>query len=337
MNRTKVAWIIVFFVLAFGTTALSNDINAFIRKAKQMNDPWHALAVTASAGFSSDDGLMDRIQREAELRRVAPIDARIDRVWKAIPGYNGLEVDIEQTYRLNQLTPPDQPLHLVYREVAPKVSLNDLGAQPIFRGNPNKPMVSLMINVAWGNEYIQPMLNILKKEQVKATFFLDGSWLKKNVEMAKLIQQDGHEMSNHAYSHPNMSELGRSQATDQIMKTQTLLTKHLGVDNRLFAPPSGDFNDQTVKIAYEYNMKTILWTIDTVDWKKPSPAWIIRKISQRLEPGSLILMHPTSSSSEALSGIIQEVKRRGFVLGTVSQLISPDRVPGDFNLKRTVQ
>jgi peptidoglycan/xylan/chitin deacetylase (PgdA/CDA1 family) len=93
----------------------------------------------------------------------------------------------------------------------------------------------------------------------------------------------------------------------------------------LFAPPSGDFDQETVQIASEMGMKTILWTLDTVDWTNPGAARIIQKISSRVEPGSLILMHPTRSSSEALPEMIRSIKSKGLTLATVSELISPKR------------
>jgi probable sporulation protein (polysaccharide deacetylase family) len=281
-----------------------------------------------SVSAAVDDAeLKQMIESEAKARQIAPINAKLDRVWKAIPGYNGLEVDVEKTIELIRKTGLQKPLPLVLREVEPTIQLSDLGAHPIYKGNPNKRMVSLMINVAWGNEYLGPMLDILEQEQVKATFFFDGSWLSKNLETAKQIQDKGHELSNHAYSHKMMSQLSRSKATEEIMKTQTLLKDELGVDNQLFAPPAGDFHQETVQIAHELGMKTVLWTLDTVDWKKPSPSSIIQKISARLEPGAMILMHPTSSSSEALSGMIAEIKKQGMSIGTVSELLSSKRLP----------
>lgn len=274
-----------------------------------------------------DTELLDRIKREAAARRIPPVNAVMDRIWKAIPGYNGLEVDVDKTFRLAKAAPPGSPIPYVYKEVAPAVGLKDLGARPIYRGNPKKPMVSLMINVAWGEEYLPGMLATLKKENVHATFFFDGTWLSKNIAMAKEIGAQGHELSNHAYTHPAMSRLSRAQAAEEIRKTERLLKEQLGVKNTLFAPPSGDYDQETVEIAREMNLYTVLWTIDTVDWRKPGPEWIIRRISSKLEPGALILMHPTDSSSKALDSIILAAKKKGLALGTVSELISPNRVP----------
>ncbi|WP_374043142.1 polysaccharide deacetylase family protein [uncultured Paenibacillus sp.] len=273
--------------------------------------------------------LRERIAEEAKRQYVAPIDARIDRVWKAIPGYNGLEADLDRTYEANKSKPAGADITWVMREIPPRVTLDQLGPQPIYRGNPNKKMAGLMINVAWGNEHIEPMLATLKEEKVKATFFFDGSWLKKNPEMAKRIQEEGHELENHAYSHPNMSELSAGLQAQQIEKTKRLLETTLQVKNKWFAPPSGDFNELTVQTAHAYGLKTVLWTVDTVDWKNPNPSDVIRKIDAKVEPGSLILMHPTPASKAALQGIIRSIRNKGILPGTVSETLSEKRLdPG---------
>lgn len=265
------------------------------------------------------------IEQEAAKHRVAPIDARIDRVFHAIPGYNGLEVDVDATFELNVQSVRGEKLKLIYREIEPNVKLEELGNHPIYKGNPNKQMVSFMINVAWGNEYLPSILRTLEKEGVKATFFLDGSWLNKNVELAKEIQLAGHELSNHAYSHPNMSNLSRYEQSQQIVKTEELLKK-LNVTNRWFAPPSGDFNQATVQVARDHGLMTVLWTIDTIDWKRPPAEMIVARIQKKLEPGALILMHPTSSTADALPEMITYIKSKGYSLGTVSETLSSERL-----------
>lgn len=268
--------------------------------------------------------LLNTIEKEAENLYIKPVDAKIDPVWKAIPGYNGRTVDIEQTFYFAKKLKGNIPF--VYNEIKPDIQLEQLGPQPIYKGNSHKSMTAIMINVAWGNEYIPTLLKTLEQENVRVTFFLDGTWLKNNIEMAKEIQTQGHELSNHGYSHKNMSQLSWNTAKEEIVKTQVLLKQHLGIDNDLFAPPSGDYDEETVKLAHELNLKTILWTIDTLDWKDPYPSWIVKKISARLEPGSMILMHPTHSSSTALPMMIKEIKSRGLAIGKVSEIISSSRI-----------
>ncbi|WP_419873148.1 polysaccharide deacetylase family protein [Candidatus Pristimantibacillus sp. PTI5] len=309
-------------VLAF--VSMNDDVSHFLASLKYKEVKTASAQVSYSQ--SERERLLSLINAEAEKRNIPPVNARIDRVWRAIPGYNGLEVDVEKTLEAALLAPPAETIPYIYKEVEPEIKLNDLGPHPIYRGNPNKKMISLMINVAWGNEYIDSILNTLKKDKVKATFFLDGSWLNKNAEIAKRIQAEGHEMSNHAYTHPDMSALNRQAQHSQIAKTEALLKSTLNVNNKWFAPPSGAFNQATVQIAEEMGLKTVLWTIDTIDWQKPPADTIIRKIAQKIEPGALILMHPTSSTRDALAGIIATAKEKGYAIGTVSETLSSKRL-----------
>lgn len=323
MNRNKFAviFICILVVMALGQFT---GIREFVQGMKDGESGKDAFSWLADS--KGEEKLLSTIKEEAAKRRIEPVDAVVDRVWKAIPGYNGLEVDVEGTYQKARLKPEGTAIEYVYREIKPKVNLDDLGTHPIYRGNPHKPMVAFMINVAWGNEYIVPMLDILDENKVKATFFFDGSWLKKNGDLALEIQKRGHQIENHAYSHPNMSQLESTRARLEISKTKDLLKDRLGVENRWFAPPSGDFNDRTVTLAAEQGLKTVLWTLDTVDWMKPSADSIVSKISKKVEPGSLILMHPTASSRDALKGMINVIRSKGLALGTVEETLSPNRV-----------
>lgn len=309
-----------------GLAAWNGDVGQYVRSVKQRAGG-EAVAYGDLSGTQGEDPLLARIREEAAARKEEPVDAVVDRVWKAIPGYNGVEVDIERTYARMKGLPAEAPIRFVYREVKPRVDLGALGAQPIYRGNPRKRMAAIMVNVAWGNEYLTPILDTLDREGVKATFFLDGSWLARNPEMARAIAARGHEMANHAYSHPDMSRLGKEQQRRQIERTEELLRTTLGVENRWFAPPSGAYNATTVQTAAELGLKTVLWTVDTVDWRKPAPSAIVAKIARDVGPGSLILMHPTSSSSDALAGMIAAIRKKGLALGTVTETLSAKRWP----------
>ncbi|MGB8954711.1 MAG: polysaccharide deacetylase family protein, partial [Tumebacillaceae bacterium] len=218
---------------------------------------------------------------------------------------------------------------LVYKQIPPKVSLDDLGALPIYRGNPQKKQMSLMINVAWGTEYLEEILSILDTNNVKATFFLDGSWAAKNGNVAKKIVEKGHEIGNHAYTHPDMAKLGAERTAQEIVRTNDAIQKATGIRPKLFAPPSGSYNDLTVKTAHGQGMRTILWTLDTVDWKRPPAAAILNRIVPKAHNGALVLMHPTEPTVTALRTMIPELGKKGYHLVTVSELLSQERpVPG---------
>ncbi len=288
-------------------------------------DRWITSVFMMNSDKMSDQELklLEQIKKEAARLEIKPIDAKIDPIWKGIPGYNGISVDIDQTFKYAKKLKGNIPY--VYYEVEPEIQLDQLGPHPVYRGNPQKPITSIMVNVAWGNEYIPSILKTFEEENVRATFFLDGTWLSKNKKMALDILERGHELSNHAYSHKNMSQLHWETAKQEIQKTEKLLSD-LNVQNHLFAPPSGDYNEDTVKLAHSLQLTTVMWSIDTLDWKNPHPQWIVKKVAAHIEPGALILMHPTKASSIALPQMIKEIKSRGLVIGTVSDVLSTRRI-----------
>ncbi len=275
---------------------------------------------------AENEVLMENIQNFAHNNKIEPIDAQIDRIWKAIPGYNGIEVDIEKSY-LNMLTTDTfTEEQIVYQETPPNIHLKDLSPSPIYKGNSEKPMVTLLINVAWGNEFIPPILDILKKQEVQATFFFDGSWVKENPGLAKTIYKDHHEIGNHAYSHPDLNTYSKAQTTKELKKTNAIIKKTLGLKPLWFAPPSGSFKQDTVDVANELGMMTILWTVDTVDWKKPESAAMVARVISKIENGSMILMHPTQPTAQGLNQMINSIKEKGYQIGTVSDLMSEKRI-----------
>ncbi|PWA13551.1 hypothetical protein DCC39_01265 [Pueribacillus theae] len=275
----------------------------------------------------SENSLLKSIKEKAESYEEKPIDAVIDRVWKAIPGYNGIKVDIQQSYKNMKKEGRFNEKKLVFKEVTPKVSLDDLEPSPIYKGNPKKEMVSFQINVAWGNEFIPEILKTLKKHDVKATFFLDGSWTKKNPRLAKMLVEEGHEIGNHAYSHPDLRRSSAKKIREEIQMTNEIIEATIDKTPKWFAPPSGSFNDNVVKIAHGFHMKTVLWTVDTVDWKSPNPDVMANNIIQKVHPGAMILMHPTESTAAGLEKMINGIEEKGLKIGTVSELLSEQRLP----------
>ncbi|WP_096199408.1 polysaccharide deacetylase family protein [Bacillus sp. FJAT-45350] len=317
MTKKSAVHIIVFLFIVFlsyGTVQNPYSVN-YINTLKQ-----DSLAVSIVT-----DELYEEIKQQGKKYEEAPIDAVVDKVWKAIPGYNGIEVDVEASYenmRENQVFDKQK---LVFKEVAPEVQLDDLPPAPIYKGNPEKEMVTLLVNVAWGNEYLPHILKVMNNHDVKSTFFLDGSWVKKNPKLAKMVLEEGHEIGNHAYSHPDMKQLTAARAREELQKTNEVIHATLDVTPKWFAPPSGSFRQETVELADEMNMKTIMWSVDTVDWRKPEPHTMVQNVLGKVHPGAMILMHPTSSTAAGLEQLILGLKSKGYQIGTVSQLMDPSR------------
>ncbi|MGX1264596.1 putative sporulation protein (polysaccharide deacetylase family) [Rossellomorea marisflavi] len=279
-------------------------------------------SVTAT---SNNSNLMQQIEEKASTG-IKPQDAVIDPVWKATPGYNGLDLDIDASYKQMKKTGTFDDDKLVWKQLKPSKHLEDLPPSPVYRGNPDKPMAAFIINVAWGNEYIPDMLETLKKHQVYATFFLEGRWVKNNPKLARMIVEAGHEVGNHSYSHPDMKSLQTSKVRDELKRTNDIIEVTTGEKVKWFAPPSGSYRDEVVEIADEMDMRTIMWSVDTIDWQKPSPDVLIDRVMGKMHKGAIVLMHPTASTANALNALIVQVKEKEIRLGTVSSLVKEERI-----------
>ncbi|QFK71027.1 polysaccharide deacetylase family protein [Pradoshia sp. D12] len=274
---------------------------------------------------NTNDELYQQIEQAAKTYNQEPVDAVIDKVWKKTPGYNGIQVNIEKSYKKMKTKGKFQEAQLIFKENSPNVHLQDLSPSPIYRANPNKPVVSFIINVAWGNEYIEGMLDTLKRHKIHATFVLEGRWVKNNPDLAKRIAAAGHELGNHSYTHPNMQQLSAAAAEKEISETNRVIQEVTGYTPKLFGPPSGSFNDRTVKVAASLGMETILWTVDTVDWKKPTPEVLTKRVLDHIHKGALILMHPTESTSKSMDILIKNIEKE-YKIVPVSEAFKEERI-----------
>ena len=272
------------------------------------------------------NSLMSEIEMKAREYEIEPIDARKDPVWKVVPGYNGLKVDIKKSYSKMEKEGKFDPEKLVFQQVPPQVHLDDLPPMAIYKGHPEKPMVSFIINVAWGNEYLTGMLATLKKHNVTASFFLEGRWVKNNPGMAKMIADAGHEIGNHSFTHPNMKQLSAAKINEEIRSTNEVIEAVTGAKTKWFAPPSGYYKDEVVEIAAAHKLGTVMWSVDTIDWQKPSSEKLINRVMGKVHNGAMILMHPTESTAVSLDQLITQIRAKDLQIGTVSDLLSENRI-----------
>lgn len=137
-----------------------------------------------------------------------------------------------------------------------------------------------------------------------------------------MIKDAGHEIANHAYSHFDMTLISEELIREEIVKTNEAISNIMGVTPRLFSPPYGHYDQRMMKIAESENMQTILWSLDTLDWKIKNPEVIIESITSRMRNGSIILMHPAQSSLSALPAILDEALAKGLTVTTIGDLLS---------------
>lgn len=190
-----------------------------------------------------------------------------------------------------------------------------------YNGDKSSKNISLMVNVYWGTEYIQPMLDIFEENNVKTTFFIGGTWAVSNEELLNKMIEKGHELGNHGYHHKDHDKISEEENLKQIKNTHTIVKELTGVDMNLFAPPSGAYNKTTVASATSLGYQTIMWTRDTIDWRDHDANLIYNRAVKNPSGGDLILMHPTEATVKALPKIIEKLQNDGFYLTTVSENI----------------
>lgn len=192
---------------------------------------------------------------------------------------------------------------------------------PYYNGSEKVNGVALMINVYWGTEYVEPMLDVLDEAGARCTFFVGGSWARANPDLLKEIVARGHEIGNHGYSHLDHSKLSAEKNVKEIQKSENIIFEITGVKTTLFAPPSGAFNASTVKSATSQGYRTIMWTKDTIDWRDKDPELTYRRATSGVKAGDFVLMHPTKHTLEALPKILEELKRLNLTATTVGRLL----------------
>ena len=190
-----------------------------------------------------------------------------------------------------------------------------------YNGDTTKNDVTLMINVYWGTEYLDDMLEILNNYNVKTTFFIGGTWAVLNEDYLTKIYESGHELANHGYHHKDHDKLDEAGNLNEISTTHKIVKELTGVEMDLFAPPSGAYDSLTVTCAEQLGYHTIMWTRDTIDWRDHDSNLIYSRAVKNAKGGDLILMHPTEATVEALPKIIEFFQANNFNLTTVSKNI----------------
>ncbi len=213
---------------------------------------------------------------------------------------------------------------IIFAICKPNVELtfNEKDLSPVRMGS-NKNYIAFACNVDWGTEYIQSILDIFRNHNVKITFFVSGRWAKNNPEILKEIYSNGHEIGNHGYGHRMHSKINFEENYQEINNTHNIVKNIIGIDMIYFAPPSGDFNEGTLNVADQLGYKTILWNIDTIDWRKDSTSdKIINRVLNKPLEGSIVLMHPKPETIKALPKIIEGIKEKGIEIGSISNVLN---------------
>lgn len=167
-------------------------------------------------------------------------------------------------------------------------------------------------------------IEVLKKENVPATFFMLGESVQKSPAMAKRVAEEGFEIGCHTTTHRKLTGLGLDEIRKEIIGTADHIEQVTGKRPHVFRPPYGSTNAAVLKVCAEGNMALVLWSVDTNDWKAGSTTQSVEAtIMKEAHGGAVILMHDVHEKSvKILADAIHELKAKGYEFVTVSELIA---------------
>lgn len=193
---------------------------------------------------------------------------------------------------------------------------------PIYSVQREKALVALTFNCAWEENDIPQLLDLLERENIKATFFLVGQWIERYPDSVRQIVDAGHEIGNHSYSHVDFVGAGEEVIRQQMEKTDALIREVTGSDPVLARVPSGSYDSRVIRLLRQEGYEVIQWDVDSIDWKKPPAKEITERILTKVQNGSIVLFHSGAATTlEALPDVIAGLRAKGYFFTTVGDLL----------------
>lgn len=196
---------------------------------------------------------------------------------------------------------------------------------PIYSVQTDKKQVAITFDAAWTNQDTDELIEILKKHNAVATFFIVGDWAEKFPESVKAFYQAGHTIANHSDTHKAFSKCSREEIKKEILDCNEKLEKIIGEKITLVRAPSGDYTRESLEVAESLGMKTIQWNCDSLDYTKISVEEIVSRVVKGTDNGSILLFHNgVENTAEALDRIFTELSKQGYSFVSVNDLIYKD-------------
>lgn len=193
---------------------------------------------------------------------------------------------------------------------------------PIYSVCTNEKKVAITFDTNWGKDNTKEILELLAKYNVKATFFIIGKWANEFPDEVKQIYTQGHEIGNHSYKHPNMTQLSNDKIRSEILTTDEKIIEITGQTTKIFRCPEGTYNDLVIKTTESIGKYCIQWDVDSIDWKEQGAEIEYQRVITKSKSGSIILFHNNAKyTPQNLPKIIEKLQNNGYKFVTVSDLI----------------
>lgn len=195
-----------------------------------------------------------------------------------------------------------------------------------FIGDTTQNTIYLTFDCGYENGNAEPILDALKKHDVKATFFVVGNFLETSPEIVKRMIAEGHTVGNHTYHHLDMSSISSMDAfKKETQDVENLFEQITGTPiTKFYRPPQGKYNIENLKMAQELGYHTFFWSLAYVDWyqdKQPTKDEAFGKLLKRIHPGAIVLLHSTSSTNaQILDELLTKWEEMGYTIKPLTEL-----------------
>lgn len=195
-----------------------------------------------------------------------------------------------------------------------------------FIGDTTQNTIYLTFDCGYENGNTEPILDALKKHDVKATFFVVGNFLETSPEIVKRMIAEGHTVGNHTYHHLDMSSISSMDAfKKETQDVENLFEQITGTPiTKFYRPPQGKYNIENLKMAQELGYHTFFWSLAYVDWyqdKQPTKDEAFGKLLKRIHPGAIVLLHSTSSiNAQILDELLTKWEEMGYTIKPLTEL-----------------
>ncbi len=207
---------------------------------------------------------------------------------------------------------------------------------PIYCVQKDYKVLSISFDAAWGNEDTQQIIDILARYRVKATFFVVGEWVDKYPESVRALHDAGHEVMGHSNDHAHFNSLSTKEIIDNVNTCNDKIEAVTGVRPTLFRCPYGEYDDHVISAVRSLDIEPIQWDVDSLDWKDLSAAEITKRVTSKVQPGSIVLFHNAAlHTPEALPAVIEALLREGYTFVPISELILPGECDRDYRIDHT--
>ena len=203
---------------------------------------------------------------------------------------------------------PDTPDNGDYSKKFNVISLDRSGEKNVY----------LTFDAGYENGNVNKILDILKKHNTTAAFFVLPNIIKTNPELIKRMYNEGHLICNHTKSHRNMGKVTDINVfKEELSANEEILKSTLGIEmSKYYRPPEGAYSELNLKHATELGYTTVFWSLAYADWdnnKQPSPKESLNLLLKRIHPGCVLLLHPTSATNAAiLDTLITKLEEQGY-------------------------